>query len=131
MRSGADRAFVSRSGVVHDGGMEPDLDAAARRLAEKKADLERMSALSREARAPVTLDQQSVGRLSRMDALQQQAMAEAQERARKRDLVRIEMAERRLAEGDYGWCADCGEAIVDKRLAIDPMAEKCVRCAAG
>ncbi|AKI01552.1 transcriptional regulator, TraR/DksA family [Hoeflea sp. IMCC20628] len=90
-----------------------------------------MSALSAEARAPVTLDQQSVGRLSRMDAMQQQAMASAQERSRKRDLVRIEMAERRLADGDYGWCADCGEAIPDKRLAIDPMAEKCVRCASG
>ncbi len=109
--------------------MEPDLDAARKRLAERKTDLESMSALSAEARAPVTLDQQSVGRLSRMDAMQQQAMAEAQERSRKRDLVRIEMAERRLADGDYGWCADCGEAIPDKRLAIDPMAEKCVRCA--
>jgi DnaK suppressor protein len=109
--------------------MEPDLKAARRRLAEKKLDLESMSALSEDARAPVALDQQSVGRLSRMDAMQQQAMAAAQERARKRDLVRIEMAERRLAEGEYGWCVDCGEAIPDKRLEIDPMAEKCVRCA--
>ncbi|KJS18615.1 MAG: molecular chaperone DnaK [Hoeflea sp. BRH_c9] len=111
--------------------MEPDLKAARPRLADKKADLESMSALSAEARAPVELDQQSVGRLSRMDAMQQQAMAAAQERARKRDLVRIEMAERRLAAGDYGWCADCGEAIADKRLEIDPMAEKCIRCASG
>ena len=111
--------------------MEPDLEAARRRLDEKKLDLESMSELSQEARAPVTLDQQSVGRLSRMDAMQQQAMAEAQERSRKRDLVRIEMAERRLAEGEYGWCTECGEIIPDKRLAIDPMAEKCVRCASG
>lgn len=111
--------------------MEPDPVAARRRLEERKRDLERMSALSQEARAPVMLDQQSVGRLSRMDAMQQQAMAEAQERARQRDMVRIEMAERRLAEGEYGWCSECGEAIPDKRLEIDPMAEKCVRCASG
>jgi len=123
--------FVSRPGLVQDDTMEPDLKAARRRLDEKKLDLESMSALSEEARAPVTLDQQSVGRLSRMDAMQQQAMAEAQERARKRDLVRIEMAERRLAAGEYGWCSECGEVIPDKRLAIDPMAEKCVRCASG
>jgi len=122
---------VSQPELVQNGFMEPDLDAARRRLAEKKRDLESMSALSQEARAPVALDQQSVGRLSRMDAMQQQAMASAQERARKRDLVRIEMAERRLAEGEYGWCADCGEAIPDKRLEIDPMTEKCVRCASG
>jgi DnaK suppressor protein len=104
--------------------MEPDPVAARRRLDDRKRDLEQMSAL-------MMLDQQSVGRLSRMDAMQQQAMAEAQERARKRDLVRIEMAERRLADGEYGWCAECGEAIPDKRLQIDPMAEKCVRCASG
>ena len=122
---------MSLPGLVHDAGMEPDIEAARRRLAEKKADLESMSALSEEARAPVTLDQQSVGRLSRMDAMQQQAMAEAQERARKRDLVRIEMAERRLSDGEYGWCAECGEIIPDKRLKIDPMAEKCVRCASS
>lgn len=121
--------IVSLPGLGHNDVMEPDLETARRRLAEKKADLESMSALSADARAPVALDQQSVGRLSRMDAMQQQAMAAAQERARKRDLVRIEMAERRLADGEYGWCADCGEAIADRRLEIDPMAEKCIRCA--
>lgn len=101
------------------------------RLDEKKNELLAMSAMTEDARAPVTLDQQSVGRLSRMDALQHQAMAAAQERARRRDLVRIEMAERRLIDGEYGWCAECGEAIPDKRLAIDPMAERCLRCASG
>ncbi len=85
--------------------------------------------MTKDARAPVALDQQSLGRLSRMDAMQQQKMAEAQERARQRDMVRLEMAERRLATGEYGWCADCGEPIPDRRLAIDPMAERCVRCA--
>lgn len=109
--------------------MEPDLKTARERLAEKKRELEAMSEMSEEARAPVTLDQQSVGRLSRMDAMQQQQMAQAQERARKRDLVRIEMAERRLADGEYGFCSECGEPIAEKRLEIDPMAEKCVRCA--
>ncbi len=80
-------------------------------------------------RAAVELDQTSVGRVSRIDALQQQAMATAAERARKRDLVRIEMALRRLGEGEYGFCAEYGEEIADGRLRIDPMAEKCVACA--
>ncbi|MBW3096987.1 TraR/DksA family transcriptional regulator [Pseudohoeflea coraliihabitans] len=111
--------------------MTVDLAAARARLNDVKNELEAMSALSRAARAPVELDQQSIGRLSRMDAMQQQAMAASQERTRQRDLVRIEMAERRLAEGDYGYCEDCGEEIPDRRLAIDPMAETCVRCAAA
>lgn len=109
--------------------MTIDTDKARRRLAARKAELMELSDLSADARAPVELDQQAVGRLSRMDALQNQAMQQAAERARKRDLVRIEMAERRLAEGDYGYCEDCGEEIPDGRLKIDPMAERCVGCA--
>lgn len=109
--------------------MTVDLDNAKRRLAEKRREIEEHSQLSADARAPVELDQVAVGRLSRMDAMQQQAMAEAAERARKRDLVRIEMAERRIASGDYGTCEECGEEIPDGRLAIDPMATRCVNCA--
>lgn len=109
--------------------MTIDLNAARKRLDDRRRELEADSALSLEARAPVELDQQSVGRLSRMDAMQQQAMAQAAERARKRDLMRIEMAERRLKDGEYGYCGDCGEEIPDGRLAIDPMAEHCVKCA--
>ena len=109
--------------------MATDLEKARERLAAKRDELEELSRISQEARATVELDQQSVGRLSRMDAMQQQAMAEAQERSRKRDLIRIEQAERRIREGEYGYCSECGEEIADGRLAIDPMAEKCVSCA--
>ncbi len=64
-----------------------------------------------------------------MDAMQQQAMAEAQKRTRNLDLTRIDMANRRLVDDEYGYCADCGDEIPDARLAIDPMAERCVKCA--
>lgn len=109
--------------------MGVDVKKARQRLLEKRQELISLSSLSGEARETVALDQQSVGRLSRMDAMQQQAMAAAQERNRKRDLQRIELAERRLADGEYGYCAECGEEIPDPRLAIDPMAERCVNCA--
>jgi DnaK suppressor protein len=106
-----------------------DIKKAKLRLQSVQNDLEAISELSSDSRAPVKLDQQSVGRLSRMDAMQQQAMAQAQERNRQRDLVRIEMAHRRILEDEYGYCANCGDEIPDKRLEIDPMAERCVRCA--
>ncbi|MEQ9663407.1 MAG: TraR/DksA family transcriptional regulator [Parasphingopyxis sp.] len=80
-------------------------------------------------RKPVTLDQQSVGRLSRMDAMQQQAMAEAEGRRRRTDIARIDAALERIEEDEYGWCLTCGEAIAPKRLEIDPMATRCVSCA--
>jgi len=109
--------------------MTIDLEKAKARLDAKREELISLSEISKEARDTVALDQQAVGRLSRMDAMQQQAMAEAQERTRQLDLTRIDMAERRMKDGDYGYCVDCDEEIPDARLAIDPMAEKCVRCA--
>ena len=109
--------------------MAIDIELAKRRLEETRGELESLSEISKEARDTVELDQQAVGRLSRMDAMQQQAMAEAQERTRRLDLQRIELAERRIREGDYGYCTTCDEEIPDGRLAIDPMAERCVGCA--
>ena len=109
--------------------MAANVEKAKARLAALRDEIEALMDVSADARAPVELDQVAVGRLSRMDAMQQQAMAQAAARARRRDLIRIEMAERRIAEGEYGFCEDCGEEIVTKRLDIDPMAERCVRCA--
>ena len=109
--------------------MTADIEKAKARLDALRAETEQFLALGAGAGAPVELDQVAVGRLSRMDAMQQQAMAQAAERARRRDLVRIEMAERRIAEGEYGFCEECGEEIPAERLEIDPMAERCVRCA--
>ncbi|TPW25915.1 TraR/DksA family transcriptional regulator [Pararhizobium mangrovi] len=109
--------------------MSIDLEKARQRLDARRLELEELSAMSAESRATVMLDQQSAGRLSRMDSMQQQAMAAAQERRRKHDRGRIKMAERRLAAGDYGYCVECDAEIPDGRLAIDPMAEKCVACA--
>ena len=107
-----------------------DATIASQRLRAKRDELEALSTLSADNRKPVALDQQSVGRLSRMDAMQQQAMDQATETKRKTDLLRIEAAERRLRDGDYGFCENCGEEIPDERLAIDPMTITCVSCAA-
>ena len=108
-----------------------DLAKAKQRLAEKKQELEDLSDLSAEARDPVSLDQQSVGRLSRMDAMQQQAMAAAQSRRRAGRMRAIEAALRRMSDDEYGWCEECGEAIPAGRLELDPCAAKCVGCASG
>jgi len=100
-------------------------------LLARKAELEGLSAMSEGARATVSLDQQSVGRLSRMDAMQMQQMGQEQERRRRGELVRIEQALSRLddAPEDFGYCVDCDEPIPIKRLEIDPAASHCVRCA--
>ncbi len=88
-----------------------------------------MSAASAGERRPVELDQQSVGRLSRMDAMQIQAMAQALEARRQGRLQLIDAALRRLEDGDYGYCVNCGEKIPVGRLSIDPTISRCIDCA--
>ena len=100
------------------------------RLLELRAALLAEEQASAAWRAPVELDQQSVGRLSRMDAMQQQAMANAEGSRRRADIARIDAALKRIEECEYGWCVSCGEAIAHGRLEIDPSAAKCVTCAA-
>jgi DnaK suppressor protein len=76
----------------------------------------------------VELDQQAVGRLSRMDALQNQAMAEAQSRRRQAERQRILAALERLDQDEYGFCLECGEDIAPDRLALDPAIALCADC---
>ena len=107
------------------------LDVARERLKEALARLDVEDEAGASDQATVTLDQQSVGRLSRMDALQRQAMAQATGRRRDVQRVRILAAIQRLNEGEYGYCTECGDAIPDARLVLDPAVPTCVSCAGG
>ena len=109
--------------------MAIDADAARQRLLALKAELLDLSQSAHEDRKPVELDQQSVGRLSRQDSLQAQAMAKAAEARRAQEIRRIDAALQRVEDDEYGWCAECGEAIEEKRLELDPAAPRCAHCA--
>ena len=115
----------------HD--VPPGLDVAAikARLIAERVALMGISEAAAESRGTVELDQTSVGRLSRMDAIQQQAMALATERRRAGSLARIEAALRRIESGEFGWCGECGEPIAPRRLALDPATPSCVTCASA
>jgi len=78
---------------------------------------------------PLELDQSRVGRLSRMDAMQQQAMAQAAARLTAMEEQRIRTALKRMAAGDYGYCMNCDEEIAEGRLQADPSALTCIACA--
>ncbi|ERL52338.1 TraR/DksA family transcriptional regulator [Halomonas huangheensis] len=109
----------------------PDIDVEqiTRQLHDARALLIDQSDESQESRATVMLDQQSVGRLSRMDALQGQAMAKAEEERRQVTIRRIDAALARLETGEFGECIECGEWIAVKRLEWDPTVLKCIECA--
>jgi DnaK suppressor protein len=110
---------------------ELDLNAQRARLEEELEALRAASSSDEDARKPVELDQASVGRLSRMDAMQMQAMAQEKERRRQRRMRQIEAAIARLDEDDYGYCIGCGEDIAAKRLLSDPAATHCIQCSSG
>lgn len=95
------------------------------------AGLEEDNALGREGQGVVTLDQQSVGRLSRMDALQNQAMAKATQVRRDALGRRLRAALQRIDEGEFGYCEDCGDEIAIRRLELDPGVTRCISCASG
>ncbi|MBF0375275.1 MAG: TraR/DksA C4-type zinc finger protein [Alphaproteobacteria bacterium] len=98
-------------------------------LATRREELARLIGQAHEAAHPVEVDQTSVGRLSRMDALQAQAMAQETERRRHAELSRLDSALERLASGEYGWCTACGDEIAAKRLELDPTTPLCIKCA--
>ena len=108
-----------------------ELDAFRMRLEAELADISQQDALGADGQKTVELDQQAVGRLSRMDALQGQAMAKATAVRREGQARRIKAALTRLDEGEFGYCVDCGEDIAPKRLHLDPAVPTCISCAKG
>ncbi|MGD8558267.1 MAG: TraR/DksA family transcriptional regulator [Gammaproteobacteria bacterium] len=79
----------------------------------------------------VELDQTRQGRLSRMDAMQQQAMSLAAGKRRELELRKVTQALSRIAEGSYGYCVECEAPIPLRRLQVDLTAQLCVPCAEG
>lgn len=93
--------------------------------------LERSLKTTGRAARPVNLDQTSVGRLSRMDALQNQHLTKGlQERERARQM-QIREALQRIEQGSYGICAGCEQPIPFERLLVFPETLRCAACGTG
>jgi DnaK suppressor protein len=107
---------------------EADIQLFRQLLLDQREELATVTAVSDEAARPVELDQASVGRLSRMDAMQAQSMAQESVRRRKLMLTQIEGALRRIESGEFGACYVCGEDIGMDRLRFDPTTTRCIGC---
>jgi DnaK suppressor protein len=106
-----------------------DIPALKARLLEIKAGLQALAHEHEHDSDVVELDQTTQGRLSRMDALQGQAMAQEVARRREVEIRQIDAALTRIEEGEYGYCVSCGEEIQAKRLDFDPSVPTCIDCA--
>ena len=108
-----------------------DVAAFSARLIALQAELQGLVASSAESVQVVELDQAKVGRLSRMDAMQAQAMAKASSQRREQTLKQISAALTRIDNEEFGYCRDCEELIPVKRLEFDPASTRCVDCASA
>lgn len=106
-----------------------DIQHFKQALLTLQTDLLAVEQSGQEAAQTVELDQTAVGRVSRMDALQGQAMAKESQQRRTIQLQRIEASFQRLEKGIYGLCLRCEEDIHVKRLEFDPTAPLCIDCA--
>lgn len=97
-------------------------------LERQLARLERSMRTTEEAMEPVELDQAAVGRLSRIDSLQNQGLTRNLQERERAKLAQIHGAFRRLAEGTYGLCITCGSEIPFGRLYVVPEAPTCTAC---
>jgi DnaK suppressor protein len=104
------------------------IDALTLLLQQKQVELVSQLEDNRDSVEPVTLDQQSVGRVSRMDAIQHQQMSKANRKQDEILLKDIITAFERIKADEYGYCLQCGEAIGFARLQVQPQAIYCIAC---
>ena len=111
--------------------LDTEITRLRRRLIELRSELQAAALASAASTEVVELDQSKVGRLSRMDAMQAQAMALASSQRRQNMLLSIEAALRRMDKKIYGLCQSCDGSIDIKRLEFDPTVRLCIGCASG
>ena len=101
----------------------------SRLIKQHLADLASQEKAVLDSTATVELDQSRVGRLSRMDALQSQAMQKDSQRRIKEKIKQLTIALKRVEDDDFGYCNECGEAIAQARLDLNPAVTLCIGCA--
>jgi len=82
----------------------------------------------KQAARPVPPDN-SIGRLTRMEAINSKSVSEASLRQAKNNLLKMERALKVIDDPDFGLCMECGDPIPFKRLMVLPGSVLCVACA--
>ncbi|MBL6744852.1 MAG: TraR/DksA C4-type zinc finger protein [Pseudomonadales bacterium] len=93
-----------------------------------KEQLEQQLQQAESAAEPVQLDQTLLGRVSRMDAMQQQSVALSTRGHASTTLKRVIAALNAHVEGEYGFCRRCDEPIGFGRLQAQPESSLCLQC---
>lgn len=108
---------------------EADLQRMRTLLVDELATLNEALEASLESAKGIALDQARIGRLSRMDALQSQAMAQGANRRLAEEITAIRAALERMERKKYGVCVGCNREIDLMRLEVYPATDRCLPCA--
>ena len=111
-----------------DNPLKPDIESFRRRITAELTQVGDSSGEAQDAASTVMLDQSSVGRLSRMDAMQQQAMAESMRERLELRRRKLQAALARINAGTFGCCCECEAYIEPERLESDPGTVFCFDC---
>jgi len=124
-KSDVSNRLVSRNSILN----KAQLNSFKDRLLSLRAEIEALAETRKDMSSTVELDQTRTGRVSRMDALQQQEMAKAGQVRAESELSQINAALARIEDGSFGECTVCGEDIQTGRLQANPAVTLCIGCA--
>jgi len=118
---------VSETTDPHEALSTEEVHELVRDLGRLRDHLEESLDSSADGDKPVDLDE-PIGRLSRIDAIQQQEMRKSGRRLAERRLSLVRAALSRAASEDFGSCVECEEPIGYRRLKAKPESRMCVGC---
>jgi DnaK suppressor protein len=99
-----------------------------KKLKEEKAKVEKRIASLKELTKSIAPDN-AIGRVSRMDAINNKSVNDAALRTAENKLKSIENALQKIDHDDFGKCRRCGQPIPMGRLVVMPESSLCIRCA--
>ena len=71
----------------------------------------------------------AIGRISRMDAINNKSVVEAALRETKNKMQQLQVMQNKINNPDFGICIKCNQIIPFGRLMIRPHSKFCVNCA--
>ena len=107
---------------------EDDKNALREKIKEEIKKLKVDIARLEEATKPIS-PENSLGRVSRMDAINNKGVAEASLRSAKSKMSKLQIAVSKIELPGFGNCANCKQPIRPARLMFMPESTRCIRCA--
>ncbi|MDB2408404.1 TraR/DksA family transcriptional regulator [Crocinitomicaceae bacterium] len=82
----------------------------------------------KESTKPIS-PENAIGRVSRMDAINNKSAVEAALRKAEEKLNKLKLVLNKVDDADFGICIRCGDPIPIGRVLLMPQSRNCVRCA--